>query len=76
MSGCKSRIPKLGDLIMIHDMDPRIKPKKGLITQVFTSEDGEIRKCKVKIGAYESIRPVCSFRDTEINVYDRADIGV
>ena len=75
-SGSKGRIPKLGDLVMIHEADPRIKPKKGLITQVLKSDDGEIRKCKVKMGAHESIRPVCSFRDLEMNVFDETDIGV
>ncbi|CAL4119494.1 unnamed protein product [Meganyctiphanes norvegica] len=52
---------------MIHDADPRIKPKKALILNTIRSDDGEIRSC---IGSNESIRPVNSFRDLELNVYD------
>ena len=75
-SGSRGRIPRLGDLVMIYDSDPRIKPKKALITKVIESDDGEIRKCKVKLGNKESIRPICSFRDLEMNIYDPTDIGV
>ena len=64
------RIPKEGDLIMLHDMDSRIKPKMALVLKTIKSDDGGIRSCKVRIGKYESIRPVSSFRDLELNVYD------
>jgi len=74
--GGKDRIPKKGDLVMIHDADPRIKPKKGLITEVIRSVDGEIRTCKVKIGRKESVRAVPTLRDLEMNVFDETEIGV
>ena len=64
------RISKEGDLIMLHDKDARIKPKMALILETLKSDDGGIRSCKVRIGTNESIRPVSSFRDLELNVYD------
>ena len=64
------RIPRVGDLIMIHDVDARIKPKRAFILETLISDDGGIRSCKVRIGTNESIRPVSSFRDLELNVYD------
>ena len=36
----------------------------------FYNAGNGIRSCKVRIGKYESIRPVSSFRDLELNVYD------
>ncbi|CAL4107109.1 unnamed protein product [Meganyctiphanes norvegica] len=48
--GKLGRVPKVGDLIMIHDADPRIKPKKALVLHTIRSDDGEIRSCKVRIG--------------------------
>ncbi|CAL4173566.1 unnamed protein product, partial [Meganyctiphanes norvegica] len=65
-----TRVPKEGDLIMLHDADPRIKPRKALVLRTIRSDDGGIRSCKVRIGNHESIRPVSSFRDLELNVYD------
>ncbi|CAL4080528.1 unnamed protein product [Meganyctiphanes norvegica] len=55
---------------MLHDVDPRIKPRKALVLRTIRSDDGGIRSCKVRIGKHESIRPVSSFRDLELNVYD------
>ena len=65
-----ARVPNRGDLIMLHDPDPRIKPKKALILDTIMSDDGGIRSCKVRVGTHESIRPVSQFRDLELNVYD------
>ena len=70
------KTPKVGDLVMIYEKDPRIKPKKGLILHCIKSQDGEIRKCKVRIGKHESVRPVSSLHDLELNVYEDSEISV
>ena len=70
-TGRKGQIPRVGDLIMLHDVDPRIKPKRALVLSLIKSEDGQIRKCKVKIGTRESVRPISSLRDLEFNVLDQ-----
>jgi len=70
------KIPKVGDLVMIHEKDPRIKPKKGLILECYKSQDEEIRKCKVRIGKHESVRPVSSLHDLELNVYEESEISI
>ena len=70
------KIPKVGDLVMIHEKDPRIKPKKGLILECYKSQDEEIRKCKVRIGKHESVRPVSSLHNLELNVYEDSEISI
>ena len=45
--------------------------KRLLCLKTIRSDDGGIRSCKVRIGSHESIRPVSSFRDLELNVYDQ-----
>ena len=42
-------VPNQGDVVIIHEDDPRFKWKKAIVTQVLPSEDGQIRKCKIKI---------------------------
>ena len=69
-SGCGGRIPEVGDIVMVHDYDVRVKPRRALILEVLNSEDGLVRKCRVRIGKHESIRPLTSFRDLELNVKD------
>ena len=70
------KIPKIGNLVMIYEKDPRIKPKKGLILECYKSQDEEIRKCKVRIGQHESVRPVSSLHDLELNVYEDSEISI
>ena len=70
------KIPKVGDLVMVHEKDPRSKPKKGLILESIKSQDGEIRKCKVKIGRHESIRAISSLHDLELNIYEDSEIRI
>jgi len=49
---CRHRIPRLqvedGDVVLIHDENPRAKWKMGIVNEKYTGKDGFIRGCKVK----------------------------
>ena len=52
------RVPKVGDICIIWQDDPRKKWKKCLILELMPSRDGKIRQCKVKIGSSVTTRAV------------------
>ena len=43
-----NRDPKVGDVVIIHNVDPRLKWRMGIITQLVPSTDGCIRTAMVK----------------------------
>ena len=63
-----SLYPKVGDLVIIHSHDPRLKWRKAIILENIPSEDGKIRRCKVKTSTGQTIRAVKHLYPLEINV--------
>ena len=51
---------KLGDVVLVKEEDgaPRCQWPLGLITEVYPSEDGLVRRVQVKIGGSVFIRPI------------------
>ena len=49
-------LPKAGDLVILHSLDPRLRWRKAIILEVFPSNDGELRKCLVKTSTGQSVR--------------------
>ena len=49
-------LPKAGDLVILHSVDPRLRWRKAIILEVFPSNDGELRKCLVKTSTGQSVR--------------------
>ena len=64
----KSLSPKVGDLVIVHSHDPRLKWRKAIILENIPSEDGEIRKCRIKTSTGQTIRAVKHLYPLEINV--------
>ena len=64
----KSLTPKVGDLVIVHSHDPRLKWRKAIILENIPSEDGQIRKCKIKTSTGQTIRAVKHLYPLEINV--------
>ena len=60
--------PKIGDLCIVwHKDDPRKKWKKAIILDLFSSADGNIRQCKIKVSTGVMIRPVNQLYSLELN---------
>ena len=64
----KSLTPKVGDLVIVHSHDPRLKWRKAIILETIPSEDGLIRRCKIKTSTGHTIRAVKHLYPLEINV--------
>ena len=60
--------PKVGDLVIIHSHDPRLKWRKAIILENIVSNDGKIRKCRVKTSTGEMTRALKHIYPLEINV--------
>ena len=61
-------VPKIGDLCIVWDKDPRKKWKKAIITELIYSSDGKIRQCKIKMDTVVTIRPVNQLYSLELTV--------
>ena len=57
--------PKIGDVVIIHNVDPRLKWRLGVITQLIQSTDGEIRTAMVKTTRPSKIKTLKTLK-TEI----------
>ena len=64
----KSLSPKVGDLVIVHSHDPRLKWRKAIILETIPSEDGLVRKCRIKTSTGQTIRAVKHLYPLEINV--------
>ena len=60
-------IPKIGDVCIVWQKDPRKKWRKAIITDVIFSNDGAIRECQIKMGKTITTRPVNHLYSLEIN---------
>ena len=61
-------LPQVGDLVIIHGTDPRLKWKKAIVLENIPSSDGLIRKCKLKTANGEMTRALKHIYPLEINV--------
>ena len=69
-----SKTPEKGDVcIVYHDKYPKYKWQMCLVLETIKSSDGEIRRCKIKIGKVESERTVEQLYPLEINAEDFAE---
>ena len=67
MSNKNVKIPKLGDICIVWQKDPRKKWRKAIITDIIYSNDGNIRECQIKMGKTITTRPVNHLYSLEIN---------
>ena len=68
-----SLTPKVGDLVIVHSHDPRLKWRKAIILENIPSEDGLIRKCRIKTSTGQTIRALKHLYPLEINVETHID---
>ena len=69
------KVPRVGDIVIIHGSDPRIKWRMAKIVEVVYSKDGEIRQCKVETENCVMSRPVNQLYSLEINAEDEVEKG-
>ena len=60
--------PKVGDLVIIHSHDPRLKWRKALVLENVVSKDGIIRVCRLRTSTGEITRALKHIYPLEINV--------
>jgi len=60
--------PKVGDLVITHSHDPRLKWRKAIVLETLVSGDGNVRKCKLKTSTGQMIRALSHIYPLEINV--------
>ena len=60
--------PQVGDLVIIHSHDPRLKWRKAIVLEKIPSEDGLVRKCKLKTSTGQMVRATKHIYPLEINV--------
>ena len=65
--------PKVGDLVIVHSHDPRLKWRKAIILENIPSEDGLVRKCRIKTSTGQTIRALKHLYPLEINVETHID---
>ena len=69
-----AKIPEKGDVCIVYDKRyPKHKWQLCLILETIKSLDGEIRKCKIKIGKVESERTVEQLYPLELNAEEFAE---
>merc|ERR1712055_814509 len=69
-----AKTPDKGDVCIVYDKNyPKDKWQLCLILETITSADGEIRRCKIKIGKVESERTVDQLYPLEINAEEVAE---
>ena len=67
MGNKHNKIPKLGDICIVWQKDPRKKWGKAIITDIIYSDDGNIRECQIKMGKTITTRPVNHLYSLEVN---------
>jgi len=67
--------PKVGDLVIIHSHDPRLKWRKAIVLETLCSGDGKIRKCRLKTSTGQMIRALKHIYPLEINVERHIDLA-
>ena len=60
--------PQVGDLVIIHSHDPRLKWRKAIVLEKIPSEDGLVRKCKLRTSTGQMVRATKHIYPLEINV--------
>ena len=60
--------PKVGDLVIIHSHDPRLKWRKAIVLENIESGDGQVRKCKLRTSTGQMTRALKHIYPLEINV--------
>ena len=59
--------PKVGDLVIMHSHDPRLRWRKAIILEPIISEDGECRKCLIKTSTGQTIRATSHLHPLELS---------
>ena len=59
-------VPKVGDVCIVWCKDPRRKWRKAVVKELISSQDGQIRQCKICLGTGEQIRPVNQLYSLEL----------
>ena len=59
-------VPKVGDVCIVWCKDPRRKWRKAVVKELISSQDGQIRQCKICVGTGEQIRPVNQLYSLEL----------
>ena len=67
------KIPKRGDIIIIHSPDPRYKWKLGVIEQTIISADGECRQVMVRTENAVTTRATAHCYPLELELEDEND---
>ena len=69
-----AKIPNKGDVCILHDSRyPKYKWQLCLVLDPIKSSDGEIRRCKIKVGDVESERSVEQLYSLELNAEEFAE---
>ena len=69
-----AKTPEKGDVCILYDSQyPKHKWRLCLILEPIISSDGEIRKCKIKVGNIESERTVDQLYSLELNAEEFAE---
>ena len=67
ISGANGKIPKLGDVVIIHDEKPRVTWKLGIIVDLFHGSDSQIRSALIRTMNGNITRPVVKLYPMEVN---------
>ena len=60
--------PKVGDLVIVHSHDPRLRWQKAIVLENIASQDGKVRKCRIKTANGQTFRAVKHLYPLEISV--------
>ena len=67
-----TRVPRVGDICIIWQQDPRKRWKKARVLEVIRSDDGQIRECVVKMVTGNTTRSVNQLYFLEITAEERS----
>ena len=68
------KVPKIGQVVLIHDETPRIKWKLGIVVKLIRGDDNYIRSVSLKTNTGICMRPVTKLYPLEIEANE--DYGV
>ena len=66
--------PQVSDVVILHSADPRLRWRKGIVTELYPSADGEIRKAKVTTSTGQTIRALCDLYPLELQAEGYKDL--
>ena len=66
-------MPRVGDVVIVFDKEHRLSWSKGLILELVKSQDGNVRKAKVRINKVESIKAINHLYPLEARVEEEIE---